>query len=55
MGTGFFAAYLSYANRDGCIEPALVLTERGEQTVLRLILKDLLRKELDISDWDPST
>ena len=37
------------------MEPALVLTDRGEQTLLRLVLKDLLRQELDLSEWDPET
>jgi len=52
---GFYAAYLSHANAQGAMEPALVLTDRGEQTLLRLVLKDLLRQELDLSDWDPET
>jgi len=32
---GFYASYLSHANAQGSIEPSLILTDKGEQTLLR--------------------
>ena len=39
---GFYASYLSHANAQGSMEPALVLTEKGEQTLLRCVPQDSL-------------